>query len=456
MIGVGISTHNRYEVFKKTYNEIKKRLPKGAKLIVVDDASLVPCPEADYRFENNVGISVTKNKCLELLDDCDDIFLFDDDTYPLTDDWYKPYIESTEPHLCYIFKDFIARPLNDCKVLYVSPELIAYSHARGCMLYFKHICLETVGGFDERHKRWGGEHIQLSDRIYNVGLTSFRYQDVHSDGLIYSADEHEAVQGTVGRSDRIKYLDETAQLRAESKTTTIYCEYKKPVKHKRKRSERTAVLTSYLTQQLDPQRNIEWEADYSALQPLINSIKDTELIVLSNCLDEPDTKTVKHVKAESWISPYWQRWLNQYWYLKKNPDIGYVFMVDATDVEMLHNPFKELKEGILYVGDEQSTLNNEWLMRQSNMPMLTRYFRQNRNKPLLNCGVVGGDYDTVMEFLHGLTSFYFDSEKMIGETEMGGFNYLLHTKWENRIEYGRHITTRFKADERTDAWFKHK
>src|SRR5690606_10124331 len=81
-IGVGITTHNRPEIFAKTLAEMRKHLPPGAKLVVVDDASKEPVAEADYRFEENAGIARAKNKCLELLDGCEHIFLFDDDCYP--------------------------------------------------------------------------------------------------------------------------------------------------------------------------------------------------------------------------------------------------------------------------------------------------------------------------------------------------------------------------------------
>ena len=82
-IGIGITTHNRYEVFTHTLKKIREFAPLGTKIAIVDDASKAPVPEATYRFNTNVGIAVAKNKCFELLEDCEHIFLFDDDTYPL-------------------------------------------------------------------------------------------------------------------------------------------------------------------------------------------------------------------------------------------------------------------------------------------------------------------------------------------------------------------------------------
>ena len=139
-IGIGITTHNRYDVFSKTLAEIKRLAPAGAEIVVVDDASDKPVPEATYRFARNVGIAAAKNKCFELLEGCDHIFLFDDDTYPVIEGWHQPYVASHEPHLMYIFQDFATgTKLNDTIKIYQDSEITAWSHARGCMLYFKRI-----------------------------------------------------------------------------------------------------------------------------------------------------------------------------------------------------------------------------------------------------------------------------------------------------------------------------
>ena len=102
-IGIAITTRNRRDIFQKTYAEIKRFAPSNSVLVVVDDASSVPCPEATFRFEQNVGIARAKNKCFELLykAGCEHFFLFDDDCYPKCEDWYRPYVESREPHLNY-------------------------------------------------------------------------------------------------------------------------------------------------------------------------------------------------------------------------------------------------------------------------------------------------------------------------------------------------------------------
>lgn len=183
-IGIGITSYNRREVFENTLSEIKKFAPKNSKIVIIDDGSDIPLEVADYRFEVNQGSPVAKNKCFELLDDCDHIFLFDDDIYPTKKNWYKPYVNSPEPHLNYTFK--YSFDIWEKHKIHENPN--------GCMMYFDRKVLDVVGGFDTNFYKYGYWHGNMSCRIYNAGLTSFPFMDVvGSDKLFYSLDEHQEV-----------------------------------------------------------------------------------------------------------------------------------------------------------------------------------------------------------------------------------------------------------------------
>jgi glycosyltransferase involved in cell wall biosynthesis len=461
-IGIGVTEHNRPEVYAKTMAEIKKYMPSGAKLVVVDDASDVPVIGATYRFESNVGIAVAKNKCLELLDDCDHIFLFDSDCYPICDDWWKPYVESSEPHLMYIFKDFATRPLNDTVELYRDSKIVAYSHPRGCMLYFKHICLDTIGGMDNRYKRWGNEHVDLSNRIFNSGLTTFRYADVvDSNKLIFSLDEHESVAGTVSMEEKRRYITATKVLVANSFNSRAYCEYKykEPPKVRDTSDKKNVIITEFLTKFEDGQRHCNWQADYSQLNKLIQSLNGQEIVILHDCFhDVRDTETVKHVMVETAMNPYFNRWLICYQYLRDNPDIDNVWCVDGTDVEMLRNPFDYMEDDKLYLASENEIVGCQWVIQHHKVPSMQNFVMQHRSKKLLSAGLVGGSRQDVMDFIHDILAFYFDNKGNVGEFEMGAFNYVAYTKWSHRIIYGSQVNTVFKQYEtnNTEAWWKHK
>src|SRR6188508_473999 len=124
MISICITTRNRPESFNLVVEKIIKHTSVPYQLIVVDDASEVPYCDATYRFSERAGIPAVKNKCLELAK-YDHIFLFDDDTYPIADDWYLPYINSGKEHLCYTFI-----PTFKC-----NGNFKYHTLGNGCMLY---------------------------------------------------------------------------------------------------------------------------------------------------------------------------------------------------------------------------------------------------------------------------------------------------------------------------------
>ena len=458
-IGIGITTHNRRDTFLRSLAEIRRFAPRGTTIVVVDDASTEPAPGATFRFEKNVGIAQAKNKCLELLDDagCDEIFLFDDDTYPLCANWWRPYVESAEPHLMYIFTDFRDHPtLRDTAKLYADSKITAYSHARGCMLYLNRVCLERAGGMNPGFGRWGWEHPNLSERIYNLGLTTFRYADVTgSEHLIHSADEFLEVKSTVLGEERQRWIARNKSMHLGLLGDADFVPY---------RATDDVIVTSYFAGQPDPQRGVAMTPNYDDLLPLVNSIRGQRLVILHDCLDAPDTEHVQHVRVETSISPYFQRWISILQYLRANPEIGRVFCVDATDVELLNDPFEQMADH-LYVGDEPSRTACPWMVQQHRAVFLLEFFRRHGSQPLLNAGLVGGRRTLVVQFLRRLISVYFDCLEAAaikrlpgpGNTDMGVFNYTARTFFAGRLKHGREVNTVFKTFSKDGpSWFRHK
>lgn len=197
-IGIAISTKNRRETAEHTITQWKKFLPEGAKLVIVDDCSEIAYLGADYRFDKPAGIAKVKNKCLELLEGCDHIFLSDDDIFPLWVTWWRPYVHGSPQHACYIFGR---------EKLWQEPDYVAYNLPRGCLLYFTKHCLETAGGYDERFATYSYEHAELSRRIFNMGLTPAAYIDApNSKGLFYSHDEELTIRSALPTIERLKHV----------------------------------------------------------------------------------------------------------------------------------------------------------------------------------------------------------------------------------------------------------
>lgn len=198
-IAICITTHNRYDVFKETYENVKSNLPKDSKLIVVDDCSDTPVPEATYRFDKNVGVAVVKNKCLELAEGADFIFLLDDDVRILDNSVWQQYIDSGENCLMYQFK-LPNKPPADMRVLYRGDKLISYSHTRGCFIFITKKVLEVVGGMDTRYFNQL-EHPDYINRIHNAGLTSHRAADlVNSHELLYCLDQDGKIESSIKKN----------------------------------------------------------------------------------------------------------------------------------------------------------------------------------------------------------------------------------------------------------------
>lgn len=184
MISICITTRNRPESFSLVMMHINKHTSVPYELIVVDDASDESYCDASYRFENRSGIPAAKNKCLELAK-YDHIFLFDDDTYPIADNWYAPYIYSGKQHLCFTFLTAFKR----------KDGFKYHTLGNGCMLYVTRKCIDAIGGFDWSYGLGKYEHVDFSRRIHNAGLTESVFVDVYnSKELLYCMDQKKEIQ----------------------------------------------------------------------------------------------------------------------------------------------------------------------------------------------------------------------------------------------------------------------
>jgi hypothetical protein len=463
-VGIGITTHNRGGVFRTALEAIRKYAPSGAAIVVVDDASTEPVEDATFRFDTNAGIARAKNKCLELLVDqgCTHLFLFDDDCWPVADGWEQPYVDSPEPHLMYIFTDTPQGRLTDATEIYRDSHLKAYTHPRGCMLYFERRVLDRVGGYDTRYGRWGYEHVDLSNRIYNAGLTSFRFADVvGSEHLIFSCDERTVVGSSVPAIERYHLVRDLKTRSQASYKSSEYREFRpRPVGAA---AADNVVLTTYLTAQPDPQRGTTWTPNYSDLDQLRESVQShgRRLVILHDCFDVPDSDLVTHVRVPAGGrggSPYYQRWLWYWRYLREHPEVDQVWCVDGTDVEMLRDPFPDMDDR-LYLGDEPLPLGIPWMIYQhGGSAKLLEFLAANRGSQLLNAGITGGRRETVLDFCRDVFEFCVDNAREAGPADMGPFNFVARTWYAGMIVHGRQVNTVFRKydSSSTESWWRHK
>lgn len=226
-IGIAISTHNRNEVCNNTLNRVLDH-SKGCKVVVVDDASDIPFYRADFRFENQAGIPKTKNKCIELLDGCDWVILLDDDCFPIVDNWYLPYVNSGINHLCFTFSKLHHGGTNGNRILLKSENgLNIYQNPNGCAMFIKRICIDTIGGFDERFMVYSYDHVNLSQRIYNAGLTPYPFMDVaNSLDLLHSMDYFNEVKSSVEPLKRAGFIKHNRPIYQSESLSKEFIRYK--------------------------------------------------------------------------------------------------------------------------------------------------------------------------------------------------------------------------------------
>ncbi|MBC3945817.1 glycosyltransferase family 2 protein [Erwinia persicina] len=466
-IGIAISTHNRHDVLSRALDHHLKFLPAGALVVVIDDGSAKPVtvPEGVRVIRHDVsrGIVAAKNSSLEALINagCEHLFLWDDDAWPIAGGWERPYIDSPEPHLSYQFLDLAGpRKLKDLTVLYQDDKHIAYTGQRGVMLYYHRSAIEKVGGFDPVYGRGMYEHSDLALRIHNAGLTSWAFADVAgSEKLIYSLDEHEAVDRSVPKPDREALVKRNVAIHNERRESGYagYAEY---------RSQRNVVITTLLTSQTDPQRGVKLEPKQELIAKWSSSIKGAEAVILADEFkySPPGQLTVKVPNVV--MNVYFRRWLHIYQYLRENPQYRFVWCTDGTDVEMLHEPWAEMEPGRLYVGSEPKTYADAWATASHTERPYAEFIAAHRNDLMLNAGLLGGTRDDVMAYAHAIVRIWYRTEsnrfwgKEKGKPCVGDMIAFGMVGYQQRdkLVTGPRINTVFKTNGigKECAWWQHK
>lgn len=195
MIGVGITTRNRPECLEACLRHFKE-FGYGDKIVIVDDNSdlwrlnklVIDSFDLNikYRYSNKrLGIAKAKNACLIELKDCDHVFMFDDDAWPIQRGWENRWININKynsiGHSIYGIDCNANESANRSLRAHVSEvarigdfehQMIAFSNCFGVVLYFNKECLNALGGYDDSAKNvYGFEHAQVSKRAGTAGFT---------------------------------------------------------------------------------------------------------------------------------------------------------------------------------------------------------------------------------------------------------------------------------------------
>ena len=240
------------------------------------------------------------------------------------------------------------------------------------------------------------------------------------------------------------------------------------------------IVASYISGVYDVNRNtILADDDYSIIQDWVNSISKLKLrgiVFHNNCsvatCERYQNEYITFIKIDHDVqfNPNVYRYYIYNEFLKLNSEfINNIFFTDISDVIVLKNPFLEQlyidNPTSIFCGDEPKTLNNEWMQQHSenlrNKIHDYKMYESNfANSVLLNCGIMGGSITVMKQFINKLWTIHqkYNSDNKTAFTgDMGAFNYLIRTQYNNNVIHGNPVNTEFKKYlENTDCWFKHK
>lgn len=146
-VGIGITANDRPQILNECLQSIYKHTDmSNVTLYVADDT-------ADKK-----GVAIKKNECLRALKDCDHIFLFDDDCYPIKYGWVEFFTKSGYNHLLFLDEKIH----NKTHEFY---DLERFKDCGGVFMYINKVTLDRVGAFNEKFTPYAFEHCEYSIRI---------------------------------------------------------------------------------------------------------------------------------------------------------------------------------------------------------------------------------------------------------------------------------------------------
>ena len=172
-IGIGVTTYNRpkqLELWKKQMDrKCMINIPYGPNDIyihIADDST------------DRKGIAHRKNECLKALKNCDYIFLFDDDCFPIKEGWAEFIIEASkvsgQQHMMYLKETPTIKAIGKLRDTVNEKDIIVeYNNCAGCMMFLTKEVIEKVGAYNPAYGFYGYEHAGYSNRIHAAGLTPF-------------------------------------------------------------------------------------------------------------------------------------------------------------------------------------------------------------------------------------------------------------------------------------------
>jgi GT2 family glycosyltransferase len=179
-IGIGLCTYNRPDMAIRVAKAVRETTNSIYFVCSIDGGNI-----GNYDIEGligycdeviigkNQGVIRNKNRLLAYLQNCDYIFLMDDDLIPLKSGWIEIYIEALRctgyEHINYIHD--LAKSVKITEKSYSGGVVIEYyKDLGGALMLMSKKCVEKVGIFDPEYKFYGYGHCDYTRRCQMAGL----------------------------------------------------------------------------------------------------------------------------------------------------------------------------------------------------------------------------------------------------------------------------------------------
>lgn len=224
-----------------------------------------------------------------------------------------------------------------------------------------------------------------------------------------------------------------------------------------KRNVQEVILTTYFTSKRDPQsKAFVASNDFSYISNLYESVitLDLQLVIFHDHLStdfiaEYSCQNVTFILSN--LGDYSlndERFFIYKEYIEATKPTK-VILSDVNDVVIRKNAFTFIRRDILYIGRDEHVLvaDNPWIIDKINkipdfeMKNLPQLFM---GMPLVNAGVIGGDYKTMTQFLNKLCCFLAKIDNG-NNNNMAAVNFVFfdeywlpyHRNWINKVKYLR-------------------
>ena len=256
---------------------------------------------------------------------------------------------------------------------------------------------------------------------------------------------------------------------------------KNDIKNNTSNGHKNVIMACHVTGIYDVNRNnLLPNDDYSFVKSWADSITNLKLngIIFHTNFSEETCLTYQNeyihfvkIEYDNRFNPNTYRYLVYEEYLKNHShEIENLFLTDISDVVVVKNPFLDSfylqNKNAIFCGDEPKILDNEWMQAhcehlRNKIMDYADYEEKFSTATLLNCGIIGGNITVMRKLIDKLATIhrlYNDDNQSIYTGDMGAFNYLIRTEFNDKFFHGTPINTVFKEyqDLRTDCWFRHK